>query len=54
MIKNLANMVLNPDLKNELEIEVEEINLDDVEINEDNFGDEAEVKQDSRGDKNGE
>lgn len=54
MIKNLANMVLNPDLKNELEIEVEEINLDDVEINEDNFGDEAEVKQDSRGDINGE
>ena len=53
MIKNLTNMVLNPDLKNELEIEVEEINLDDVEINEDGFGDEAEVKQDSRGEKDG-
>lgn len=53
MIKNLTNMVLNPDLKNALEIEVEEINLNDVEINEDDFGDEAEVKQDNRGDKDG-
>lgn len=53
MIKNLTNMIHNPDLKNTLEIEVEEINLDDIEINEDDFGDEAEVKQDSRGDENG-
>lgn len=50
MIENLANMVHDPNIEETIEnIEIEEVDLSDIELNEDDFGPEAEVKQDGRG-----